>query len=387
MIYKGLRILSHPSKPLLWWYKQRDVIDFDPPYQRKGRLWSRSDKAYLIDSIINGFDIPKLYMADFQMGGMALNRSGKEYAIIDGKQRFEAVFDFFDHALTLNADFVWRRDPSLKLGGLSLRDLRNSYPDIADAFETETFDVMSVVTDDSEDINELFVRLNRSKPLSGAEIRNAMIGAVPDMIRNVAKHELFTDYIRFSTKRAGDFNAAAKIVLFEYRGSPASTKKSDLDAFAQLRRVEAEKLDLAGNHCLTHLDSMTQVFLPRDILLASAGVFPVYYWFVRVAHPSLYSYIREFLVQFEGERAEARARAARDENLSDERDYVYSRYDTFNRSTDDRRSHLGRLGILATLFGDWLRGRHLTNPVPDLSRRVRELRSTVQHEIDEGDSE
>jgi hypothetical protein len=385
MIYKGLRILSHPSKPLVWWYKQRDVIDFDPPYQRKGRLWSRSDKAYLIDSIINGFDIPKLYMADFQMGGSELNQSGKEYAIIDGKQRFEAVFDFFDHTLTLNADFVWRRDPNLKLGGLSLRDLRNSYPEIADAFETETFDVMSVITDDAEDINELFVRLNRSKPLSGAEIRNAMIGAVPDMIREVAKHELFTDYIRFSTKRAGDFNAAAKIVLFEYRDSPASTKKSDLDAFAKLPRVDLERLNLAGNHCLTHLDSMTEIFLPRDALLASAGVFPVYYWFVRVAPSGLYPYIREFLVQFETERAEARARAARNESLSEEKDYVYSRYDTFNRSTDDRRSHLGRLGILTSLFDEWVRQRQPAGEVQNLDRRLRELRSTVQRQIDASD--
>lgn len=387
MIYKGLRILSHPSKPLLWWHKQRDVIDFDPPYQRKGRLWSRSDKAYLIDSIINGFDIPKLYMADFQMGGMELNRSGKEYAIIDGKQRFEAVFDFFDHTLTLNADFIWRRDTSLKLGGLSLRDLRNSYPEIADAFETETFDVMSVVTDNADDINELFVRLNRSKPLSGAEIRNAMIGAVPELIRNVAKHELFTDYIRFSTKRAGDFNAAAKIVLFEYRGSPASTKKSDLDTFAQLPRIERETLDLAGNHCLTHLDSMTEVFLPRDTLLASAGVFPVYYWLVRMTPRSLHPYIREFLVHFEAERTEARARAARDETLVDEKDYVYSRYDTFNRSTDDRRSHLGRLGILASNFDDWLRERRATIPILELDRRLRELRVAVRDQADDGDRE
>jgi Protein of unknown function DUF262 len=387
MIYKGLRILSHPSKPLLWWYKQRQVIDFDPPYQRKGRLWSRSDKAYLIDSIINGFDVPKLYMADFQMGGMELNRTGKEYAIIDGKQRFEAVFDFFDQTLTLNDDFVWRRDQTLKLGGLSLKDLRNGYPDIADAFETETFDVMSVITDDPDDINELFVRLNRSKPLSGAEIRNAMIGAVPDMIRSVAKHELFTDYIRFSTKRAGDFNAAAKITLFEYRGSPASTKKSDLDAFAKLPRVDAEKLDLAGNHCLTYLDAMTQVFLPRDELLASAGVFPVYYWLVRLAHPMLYQYLREFLVYFESERALARARAARNEKGIDERSVVFSRYDTLNRSTDDRRSHVGRLGILTSMFGMWLRQKPSGIVNGDIIQLMGELQIAVDRQSLEVGSE
>jgi uncharacterized protein with ParB-like and HNH nuclease domain len=60
----------------------------DPPYQRRGRLWSLTDKAYLIDSILNGYDIPKFYVADFTWGKSALNRRKLPYAIIDGKQRF-----------------------------------------------------------------------------------------------------------------------------------------------------------------------------------------------------------------------------------------------------------------------------------------------------------
>src|SRR5664279_147599 len=80
---QDMRITLHPSKPLVWWYNHRDSIDMSPPYQRRGRLWSASDKAYLIDSIINGFDIPKLYMADFQLGESRLNTSKLPYAIID----------------------------------------------------------------------------------------------------------------------------------------------------------------------------------------------------------------------------------------------------------------------------------------------------------------
>ena len=63
-----MRNAVHPSKPLIWWYNRRSSIDMNPPYQRRGRLWSASDKAYLVDSISNGFDVPKLYMADFQLG-------------------------------------------------------------------------------------------------------------------------------------------------------------------------------------------------------------------------------------------------------------------------------------------------------------------------------
>lgn len=257
-----MRITPHPSKPLVWWYNRRLLIDMNPPYQRRGRLWSTSDKSYLIDSIINGFDVPKLYIADFQLGNSRLNKNKLPYAIIDGKQRLEAIFDFFDGNIALNDDFVWKSDPDLKLGGLSLKDLRSNYSHIAEAFESESVDIMSVFTDNEEDINELFVRLNRSKPLTGAEIRNAMTGPVPDVIRTVAKHNFFIENIKFSIKRAGDYNTAAKIVLFEHEGRPASTKKRDLDLFAGSKSVDHSKLELAARRAIDTLDIMEEVFLP-----------------------------------------------------------------------------------------------------------------------------
>jgi hypothetical protein len=346
-----MRITLHPSKPLIWWYTHRDLIDMDPPYQRRGRLWSQSDKAYLIDSIINGFDVPKLYVADFQMGESPLNRSRLPYAIIDGKQRLEAIFDFFDGKLVLNEDFVWRVDRGLKLGGLSLRDLRNNYPKVAEAFETETVDIMSVVTNDEADINELFVRLNRSKPLTGAEIRNAMLGPVPDVIRNVARHDFFSENIKFSVKRAGDFNASAKLVMFEYENRMTSTKKKDLDAFSNSAKLDHGKLELAGRRSLDTLDNMQEIFLPHDDLLASAGVLPVYYWLVRQSSIETQAIVREFLVSFEQERKSHRRQQIG--GGSGASNSAFARYDALNRSTNDVGSHNGRFEILKSQLFQW----------------------------------
>src|ERR1039458_1493184 len=77
------------------------------PFDTRTLSWwrVRSYKAYLIDSILNGFDVPKLYVADFTYSDSALNRLRLPYAIIDGKQRFEAIFDFFEGRITLNSDF------------------------------------------------------------------------------------------------------------------------------------------------------------------------------------------------------------------------------------------------------------------------------------------
>jgi hypothetical protein len=347
------KINRHDPRTLSWWFMNREKIDMNPPYQRKGRLWSDSDKAYLIDSIINGFDVPKLYLADFQYRDSSLNRVRRPYAIIDGKQRFEAVFDFFDGRLTLNEDFSFREDPTLRLSSLSLRDIKSKYPSIASAFENASWDVMSVVSDNEDDINDLFVRLNRSKPLTGAEVRNALTGQVPEMIRVVSKHSFFEETIRFSVARAGDLNAATKIAMFEYNGRLLSTKKRDLDSFARLKSVDSDKLELSGRKVLETLDFMQEIFLPRDHLLSSSGIFPVYYWFIRSQGPDRYRFIRQFLVEFESSRTGNRDLQ---KNFgAEELDPVLNLFDTFSRSTNDQGSHQGRFEILSDRFERWLR--------------------------------
>ncbi len=346
------RIAPHPPKTLSWWHKNRHLIDFEPPYQRKGRLWSQSDKAFLIDSIINGFDVPKIYMADFQLGYSTLNQHRLPYALIDGKQRLEAVFDFFDDKLVLNSDFRLRSDPSAHLGGLSLRDLKNNYPSVADAFENESLDIMSVVASREEDINELFVRLNRSKPLTGAEIRNAIVGPVSSVARDVAEQPFFEENIRFSVKRADDLNTATKLLFFEYSNKPVGTKKSNLDNFARDAEIQSERVELAGRRAISTLTVMSSVFLPHDPLLSSSGLIPVYYWFIRNRDELDLHIVREFLVWFERQRLSNRQLLAESEGQKFI-DARLSNYDNLNRSTNDIGSHLGRIEILEQFFGSW----------------------------------
>ncbi len=348
---KKLRIAPHSTKTLIWWFNHRDEIDFSPPYQRRGRLWSQDDKSYLIDSIINGFDVPKLYLADFQFGQSDLNTSRLPYAIIDGKQRLEATFDFFENKLALNRDFVFRKDPSLNLGRLSLKDLRKSYPLVAEEFENGSLDIMSVFAEDEADINEIFVRLNKSKPLTGAEIRNAVVGPVSELIRALSGHEFFLDVIRFKTARGADLNAVAKVVLFEYLGRPTTTKKSVLDQFAKEEDVDRERLELAGRRTIDTLSLLTEIFIPRDPLLSSAGILPVYYWFVReLADPQKYA-LREFLIHFEETRKANRQLQKEHGERALNRDLA--RFDTLNRSTNDQQSHTGRIHILNQYLKSW----------------------------------
>lgn len=238
-------IRTMDPKPLTWWRSRKNKIDMSPPYQRRGRLWSKTDKAYLIDSIINGFDIPKLYMADFTVGeNSKLNKNKLPYAIIDGKQRLEAIFDFFNNEVVLNEDFVLIANTKLKLGGLSYKDLVSNYYEVAELIDTYALTVMSVHASSEAPINELFVRLNRNKPLTGAEIRNAMTGPAPEIIRNITNHDFFSNNISFSVKRGADLNLAAKILSFEYEGKPVDTKNACWMTSWQIRRKKRKEIIL-----------------------------------------------------------------------------------------------------------------------------------------------
>jgi Protein of unknown function DUF262 len=352
---KNFKIDIMQAHTISWWRSRRDQIDMAPSYQRRGRLWSLTDKAYLIDSILNGYDIPKVYIADFTWGRSGLNKKKLPYAIIDGKQRFEAIFDFYDGNVSLNEDFVYLSDRSLSLAGLGYKDLIARYPQVAESFDQYNLTVMAVVAKSEEPIDELFVRLNRSKPLTGAEIRNAMRGPAPGIIRHIARHNFFEVCARFQMSRAQDQNAAAKLLLFEYEKDLAETKKTRLDQFVRsASRQPKERLELAGRKTIDILDRMEDIFLPKDILLSSAGQVPVFYWFIRSHSDKDDSFIREFLVVFERDR-KANRQLAESNVVAQLIDHDLLEYDQFNRSTNDLASHKGRIKILGQRFESFTR--------------------------------
>ncbi len=332
------------ARTLIWWHNERANINMNPPYQRRSGLWTTRDRAYLIDSIINGFDIPKLYIADFTYVNTPLNQGNKPYAVIDGKQRLSAIFDFLDGALTLDAKFRYFKRPDLDLGGLSYKDLKSRYADVASSFENFNLTIMSVITDEEDKINELFVRLNRSKPLTGAELRNAMIGVVPSLIREIAAHEFFKSRISFNVSRGQDLNAAAKLLLIEYQERFVGTTKPNLDRLVEEGSANESKITRAAQRVVENLNDMAEIFTPSDPLLKSQGPLTIYYWLVRNTLSHRKSVLREFLLKFEQDRRKNRekAKSPAAKNIDEE----LLNYDIQNRSTDNQGTLENRYRIL-----------------------------------------
>jgi hypothetical protein len=364
------KVKELPFRTVEWLCANREDIDERPVYQRRGKIWPLKDKAFLIDSILNDYDIPKIYLADFTSLRSPLNKRKKRYAIIDGKQRLEAVTEFFDGKLALNKDFQFAADPSLYLGRKTYKNLIREHPDLAQKFRDYKLVIMGVITDEAGKINDLFIRLNRSKPLVGSEVRNAMLGIIPPLIRTLAKHKFFKTRIAFETGRLQDLNAAAKILLLEFRGQFVDTKKAQLDGFVEefidegLRAepfidkgntmlAQSRNFNIAVQTCRKVLNNMVYVFKERDPLFRSQGPLTIYYWFVK-EHSAQKKFIRPFLVDFEAKRQENRKRASIQpppNNLDSE----LLNFDFLNRSPNDQASCVRRYSILESRFEQYVK--------------------------------
>ena len=341
------RVKSHAEKPLSWWHENRSKINMSPTYQRRGGLWSSAKKALLIDSVLNEYDIPKIYLADFTYADTSLNEAKTAYAVIDGKQRFEAFFDFFDGRLALLKDFKYYDEPDLDLGRLTYFDLKEKYPRVAQRFERHVPSIMSVITDEAAKVDEMFVRLNSGMNIKGAEKRNAMPGPIPELIRRVVAHSFFKRKIAFNILRMQEYNTAAKILLFEFKDRFVDTKARNLDAFV-LDHVDKNVEDFASQYksIVNVLDRMSQLFRDRDPVLGTEGPVPLHYWFIRNL-PANSVRVRDFLEEF---KKDIKSNLAVSQETPRKADAELTSYYTMSRTTNDQASLSGRYDILQSRY-------------------------------------
>jgi hypothetical protein len=238
-------------------------------------------------------------------------------------------------------------NPKLNLRGKRYSDLKREFPDVAEEFDNFNPDVMGVISDNIKYIEELFVRLNRSKPLSGAELRNAISSPVSEMIRRIGGHPFFSSAVRFDINKGQNLNSAAKLLMFEISGLQ-ETKKVNLDRFVE-QHAEDPKVDAAVPLVFETIEIMAETFQFRDPLLQSEGPVPLYYWLTRNAESDELPYIRDFLEEFQ-ELLKAPLRG-RSKIITSE---AWATYKAASRSINDKASHEARYAILRESFEKWI---------------------------------
>ena len=354
MSYVDTSILKNSTIMLL--YSERSEINMSPEYQRMGGVWTKEKRRLLIDSILNDYDLPKIYF--HELSSEEFSETGYRYAVIDGRQRLDAIWGFMDGEFTLAPDFEYQRDQQLHLGGLSYEDIAKQYPKIRVKFDSFVLPVVTVSIEgnDIDLIEDMFSRLNEAVPLNAAEKRNAIGGDVVRAIAKISEHGFFKSRVRFRNNRYQHRESAARFLLIEDSletiGQIVDTKKVYLDGLARRYR-DGSKSHVTDLKVRVRrvLDRMRTEFTDADELLLAQGILVVYYLIFRSAidHGEDQKLTRRRLLDFRQKLANNREAAIKNyEGAS----FDLLEFDRLNQQgTNDASSIKERVRILSEFLG------------------------------------
>jgi Protein of unknown function DUF262 len=197
----------------------KDRIDTNPDFQRPA-VWGLGQKQLLIDTILRGYDIPKLYWRK-------LAKLPERFEVVDGQQRLRAIFEFRagEFQLAQDADDI----DGLVVAKKRYEDLPE---ELRHRFDHYDLDVI-VLTDTSEDeVREMFLRLQNGTSLKAQEKRNAMSGNMRAFIKDLARHSFFSHCAFANTRFTHDL-IAAQMTAIELHGGPCHVRNLNLNAMYQ----------------------------------------------------------------------------------------------------------------------------------------------------------
>lgn len=261
---------------------ERELIKVDPEYQRQGEVWNLEKKQLLIDSILNDYDIPKLYFHHLMNWYQHdLGQDTFKYAVIDGRQRLEAIWGFVDGDFPIGPDFVYLEDPSLHVAGLTYISLAEKAPKLKVRFDSFALPIVLVETDEIDLIEDMFSRLNEAVPLNAAEKRNALGGAMASAIRELAQHPFLLTKVRFGNGRYQHREVSARLLLLELHFSNerriVDTKKASLDEMVRTLHDDERQAGELQRAVAAVLTELCNVFGNSDPLLRAQSAVPVFY--------------------------------------------------------------------------------------------------------------
>jgi hypothetical protein len=337
----SIKVNSLSQSTILFLYSEKDAIDLHPEYQRESDIWSIEKEQLLIDSVINGFDLPKFYMEEYSPPKKT--KSGIiKYGVIDGKQRLQALWKFIDGKLKLSEDFDYFSDKGIDLKGKTYKEIAEKFPKIKIRFDSFLLSVMIISTDDEDRflIDDMFYRLNEAEPLNAPEKRNAKRGALVIAIRELARAEFFIKNLSLKERRYNYHDLAAKFCMYEHENGPSDTKRRRLDLLVD--SADDIKAKLMKNKVEKNLTKMSLFFSKNDPLLKQVGMISLYYLVFREVK-TIPTDFKDRLKKFESDREKNKNNAMKG---SAKTNYDLIEFDRLSQSPNDKSAQSFRLKVL-----------------------------------------
>lgn len=227
------RFLNTTNRTIVWFKKAQDSGDLQmkPPFQRNP-VWTHPQKSYLVDSILNGFPIPEIYMQEFVDEG-----GNEQHIIIDGQQRIRACLEFVE------GRYEVKEEESPKWGGMKFDDLSS---DDKKRFFGYTFIVRVLPEMPDEDIRGIFQRLNKNVvALNPQELRQATYwGPFINTMQEISNYGYWSTtgiFTPLNIRRMMDVEYISELSIAVMHGH--QNKKETLDKYYQDYEEEFEARD------------------------------------------------------------------------------------------------------------------------------------------------
>lgn len=177
---------SHPISDVRDWSKNQR-LELRPDFQRN-EVWTRSAQIMLIDTILKGIPIPKIYIK-------SIIKDGNTYrVVIDGQQRLTAILKFVQDELRLKPPYQGEYQGKL-------------FSELPDDVQNEVLrykvDINEIFNPTDEEIRDLYSRVNKyTVQLNKQELRKADFpGDFISLAEELAEATFFETAKIFSVKQ------------------------------------------------------------------------------------------------------------------------------------------------------------------------------------------
>lgn len=227
------KFLNTSTQTISWFKKSNDSgeLEMKPPFQRNP-VWTHPQKSYLIDSILNGFPVPEIYMQGY------VDETGRErHVVIDGQQRLRACLEYVEGRFEISVE----ESPSW--GGMAFDDLS---PEEKRRIFGYKFIVRLLPEMSDEDIRGIFQRLNKNVvALNSQELRQATYwGPFLRTMQEVANYGYWSTtgiFTPLNTRRMLDIEYVSELAVALLHGH--QNKKETLDHYYATYEEEFEQKD------------------------------------------------------------------------------------------------------------------------------------------------
>ncbi len=249
---------------------QKGQIELNPVWQR-GPAWKPPRQVLLIDSILRGMDIPKIYLRKLSHGVFT-------HDAVDGQQRIRAIWMFRGDQIALNhPDSL----PSIEGEEIVGKRFSQLSPALRERFEGFKISIGEITTSKVDEIRNLFARLQMGVSLNPAELRNAMEGPLRYSIDSTARLHPFFVGCRISADRFKHLDYAAHAYAVAAYGDAQDMKAPNLrDMIAEYgtdRGMEVLELSAKVDEALNVLKNVNEEL---SLSITQKWIFVDLTWFI-----------------------------------------------------------------------------------------------------------